>query len=519
MKFSEVTQNPVSLNQAIMRWTVLAVCLMGAMLVAYWIGTENTTMLVLCVALTVLAFVVGVVQDRAWVLIPVGWALAGTSSFLPGNFSIHDVCILLAFASFVGYWILTKRDMRQGWHTLDVILAINLLWLAFTFIRNPVGFRVTGSETIGGRPYLMTFMACLAYWVMTRLPRSPKTISWIPYMIVTGFAIGAIVNLVIYLAPSLTPYVYFLYTDVDVGSYYRYAGLEQNIVRWGQLGLFGMPLMFVLCAKYPPRTLFNPLRGRFYLFALALVAILASGFRSFVLWAFIAVFLGSWFHRGWREAVLAVVAASLLIGTLIVGQGRVYQLPLTAQRALSWLPGDWSPIAIEAGKESSEGRFEWWRDIVKNDVIKNWWLGDGFGVSAHELSLMGAFHADFFTSTTLTGGFHNGPLTSIRYAGVVGMVLFYLYMIAAAVYSVKCVRLCRGTPLQTLAIFVAIQLVWEPFHYTLVFGGYDSQVAETVFQVSLLMLAMRTVIKWKEQRTVSPPRLPEPRVAATAAGA
>ena len=91
----------------------------------------------------------------------------------------------------------------------------------------------------------------------------------------------------------------------------------------------------------------------------------------------------------------------------------------------------------------------------------------------------------------IVGGFHNGPLTAIRDVGIVGLVLFYTLMIGAAVHSVKCVHRCRGTPLFPLAIFLAIQLVWEPVHFAVVFGSYDNQLVDYLFLIGLLTLTWR----------------------------
>ena len=100
-------------------------------------------------------------------------------------------------------------------------------------------------------------------------------------------------------------------------------------------------------------------------------------------------------------------------------------------------------------------------------------------------------HLSFEDSANIRGMFHNGPLTTIRYAGVVGLVLFYALMIGAAVSSVKCVRRCRGTPLLPVAIFLAVQLIWTPVHFTFIYGAYDSQVPEHLFLIGLLTLVWR----------------------------
>jgi hypothetical protein len=220
-----------------------------------------------------------------------------------------------------------------------------------------------------------------------------------------------------------------------------------------------------------------------------LVCILVSGFRNMFLQALVAIVLAAWLYRGWRELGLAAVLGTILIAGLIAGQGRFYELPVVAQRTLSFLPGKWSEVAVENALESTTSRLMWWKIIVSEGLIRNWWVGDGFGVSQRDFETMG--QANTFEGMLLTGTYHNGPLTTIRYAGLVGLVLFYALMIATAIYSYRCARQLAGTALYPLALFVAVQTIWLPFQYTLVFGSFEINFPEQVFLVGLLQLAIR----------------------------
>ena len=91
----------------------------------------------------------------------------------------------------------------------------------------------------------------------------------------------------------------------------------------------------------------------------------------------------------------------------------------------------------------------------------------------------------------LTGSFHSGPLTTIRYVGVCGLAFLYLLSVSAAFYSYRSVEQCRGTPLFPVAIFFAIQLIWGPIHYAFVFGAYDVYLPDLIFQVACLRLLIR----------------------------
>jgi hypothetical protein len=493
VKLSELSLNPALAITLFWRWVCITVCVISSIVVAYWIGTGQTFKLTICVAVVILAIVTAGFRDRAWVLIPVTWTLAGSSGYLPFSLSIHDVGILLAFCAYIGYSVLMPGNTRRKLVAVDWLLALNVIWLLVTFVRHPVGLHVFGAETMGARPYINLLLALFAYRAVLRLPNSVVTVSRVPYFILAGTIVIALINVIVYISPGATPYVYQFYTGVDPARYLRSPTNEAAFTRWENVAPFGITMVMIMCAAYPPRSLLNPTRLRFYLFMLGVAAVFAAGYRNVMLWVLVAFTLGSCFHQNWRDVVVGAIAGVILLGAALAGQGRLYELPLQAQRTLSFLPGKWSPLVAGDAESSTDSRFEWWRQIVKEHLIHDWWGGDGLGVSESDYNVFVSegMTIQMFDWFALTGAFHNGPLTAIRSAGIIGLVLFYLYMIGAAVYSVKCVNRCRGTILFPLAVFLAIQLLWQPVHFTFVFGSYSDQIPQHIFLVGLLLLTFR----------------------------
>jgi hypothetical protein len=125
-------------------------------------------------------------------------------------------------------------------------------------------------------------------------------------------------------------------------------------------------------------------------------------------------------------------------------------------------------------------------------VIKNWWLGDGFGTKVEDMIAANVLGGGI-TGMTVNGSFHNGPLTTIRYCGMFGLFFFYVLTISCAVTAVRCVRRARGTSLQPVAIFLAIQMVWIPVHFTFVFGAYNVDMPQQIMLAGFLRLLIRMI--------------------------
>jgi len=489
--------NPAMARAFVMRLTTLLVGFTLAVMVGYWLGNGEYLYLAGCVGVVVVILVVFGLQRKAWILIPLTWLWTGGLGRLPLPLAPRDLGVLLATASYVAYRVLSQENLRPKLHLLDLLVGLNVIYLAFTLVEHPVGFLIFGSSSIGGRSILNLCTAVLAYWVIIRLPDTVGSVSRIPYYVLGSAAVLSGLGFLLFVAPSLTPAVTSWYSGLDSSAWINMQRGGHSFERLRGMEFLGLQLFYVLCAYYSPGTLFDPRRGRFYAMLLATVCCLVGGYRNVLLWAMAAVAIGGCLHRRWRQTALAGFVGALLLLLLAFGQGRFYQLPEAIQRTLTFLPGQWSEVVAKDAEGSSTARFKLWQDVIETGIIKNWWIGDGFSVSLDDAVALNAT-GNYKEFITLTGAYHNGPLSAIRYAGVCGLVLLYLLSISAAFYSYRCVNECRGTPLLPVAIFFAIQLIWGPIHYTFVFGGYDSSLPELLFQVACLRLLIRMSGEWKQ---------------------
>jgi hypothetical protein len=86
----------------------------------------------------------------------------------------------------------------------------------------------------------------------------------------------------------------------------------------------------------------------------------------------------------------------------------------------------------------------------------------------------------------ITGSFHSGPLSSIKYIGIVGLALYYPLMCYMAWLAWRLCKRARGTKAFTLALFVGIPIVYEPFNFVVIFGGLDSNYPQLLVWAGFL---------------------------------
>ena len=310
------------------------------------------------------------------------------------------------------------------------------------------------------------------------------------------------------LVPQTGPILNSVYSGLGSGGVIGAFQQEQQLGVTRMVGMqnAGLSSVLALCAKYKPLTLLAPIYPfRLLMFMAAVGAIFLSGFRSVILFAMVAFLLSSVLRGSAKDLWLAGAGMTLAVLFLISVQGSLVQLPLTVQRALSWLPGDWNQEAVADAEGSTQWRVEMWGWAWNDDrILRDRTWGQGFGLSLDDMnliatslmagqgggSLLGGSDRESFM---ITGSFHSGPLSTIKYIGVVGLALYYPLMCYMALLAWRlCIR-ARGTKAFTLALFVGIPIIYEPFNFLVVFGGLDSNYSQLLFWAGLLNMTQRYV--------------------------
>jgi hypothetical protein len=240
-------------------------------------------------------------------------------------------------------------------------------------------------------------------------------------------------------------------------------------------------------------------------FFASLVAILLSGFRSNLIGWLFAIALATYIRGGVRHIVPLVAAGLAGVVMIVVLQTAGLSVPLAAQRALSFIPISWDSRASVDAKVTVEWRVDMWRLALTSDrYIKNKVLGDGFGFDPAELraqATLASFRMD--TSAGLqdyfmiTGDYHSGPVSAIRFVGYFGLALFTALLIANARYAWKIIESAKNTAFFPLALFAGIGAIYHPICFWLIFGGYGGDFIQAIFTLGMLNIIDRSIKKEK----------------------
>jgi O-antigen ligase len=187
----------------------------------------------------------------------------------------------------------------------------------------------------------------------------------------------------------------------------------------------------------------------------------------------------------------------------------VFHLPLAAQRALSFLPGDWDNRATIEAEGSTEWRIEMWKLALTSDrYIHNKWLGDGFGFTMaelqyqQELKMKGAHPSQVQDYYLVVGTYHSGPIETIKRIGYIGLCVL---LIAFGVFmweAKSLVNKSRGTPYFPYALYVVLPIMIIPIKFVFIFGAFQPTVSLFLLSGAMLRIIETSLENWEGNRHI-----------------
>lgn len=506
---------------SIPRLIAWSVTLLG-LIFAAWTGTmvaEGQSVVLLAILGGIVAAAIGLGMGRnIWLLIPLTWPLTGSIGFLPLPFSVQEIGTMGAF---VGFCLLaaTRRiampKVRPA--LLDLFIALNLSMIFLMYARRPIGVAALGSETVGGRPYLLVAVSVMALLVLSRTVAKPKTAYWLPALLLVPKGIAGLLGFITQIFPGLAPFIAPIYSGINVGAYVQqeYLGnspataAESGKSRFGSLADPGTAIISALFSYKQPTAVMSP--GYPVLFATFLFGILLvfmSGFRNqFVAIGFIVVFAS--YRWGGGIAVFRAIIIVFVGLVLLISLQSITPLPFSVQRAISFLPGPWDEEVLYETRRSTDWRVEMWKAALTTDryIVDKVW-GDGFGFTAQELNIMrsaglggqGFIGDSGQESFMIQGSYHSGPVSSIRFVGYVGLVIFLALRLSMVPYAMRVLRAAWGTPYQPMAMLMAIWCAYAPFGFIFVFGEYRNDLPNALFECGMLKMLSNSIATHRRTR-------------------
>jgi hypothetical protein len=505
MAFDPRQSNPIGI---ILVFVTIA-GLFGALFIGSMVAHNEFTKIGALAAIAVATVICLTMGKNIWLLIPLGWMLTGKIQLLPLPFSVRDLCVFAAFGTYVGLAVFKKLPKFAKFNSFDKLMLLNLAYLATVYLRNPVGTRALGSEMVGGKPYLDVATAVLAYWVLQHITITVKESRWIPWLMAAGSTAVTFLGMLTKHFTFLVPYIAPLYSGIDVGAYMaEQTGTEYKETR--QSSFFGLAtLSGVLMSFFRPLQLLLFLRPFWSIILYATIAgVLLSGFRTGVIYLVVLIILNSYFYGGMKDVVRLVVMMLLAVFLAVFLQTSGFPIPPAAQRSLSFIPAPWDADVKRDAETSTKWRLEMWQIALQSDkYIRNKILGDGFGFSTYELQIQlqqawggkGYIGAETTEAQLVTGAYHSGPISSIRYVGVIGLIIFTITLFACAKYAWSIIRRSTGTPFFPLALFIGVPLIYKPVGFLFVFGAYEGDLPAAIVALAFLNLTVRGLASFQEE--------------------
>lgn len=451
--------------------------LIFALVASVWLGvsvvTQQTETLAKVVGITLL--LIGVLLgQRIWLLyiffaalnIPI---IRGIGTGELGQMMMIGFCILMFFMRrFRSHW---KFDELDLWRVVIILLIVQV------YFRNPVGLNIFGAGAVGARPYFDATLSVLAGFFLSKMMVNPKEIKWAMWLNITGTILSA-------------PLGYLRGSGLQQGSSMPQLGVGFEGEAAGRNASLNSSA--ILIARYvsskisPLKAAFHPLWAPLILFGLAIAAL--SGYRNVVANVGLIYLAGIAYRGGFISVVISMFCGALMLGGLAL-LNLAHPLPANLQRALSPFPGTWEERYVKGAEDSTEWRIEMWKEALFTDYwIQNKILGDGLGLTRLELQRLEAMEdmANYTTVSGLTvqqeammvtGGYHSGPVQTVRAVGYVGLFLLLLAMIRNSVHTHRQIKRCRGTEWYPIVLFFGIPIVIYPIFFVFIFGEFGSAVA------------------------------------------
>lgn len=314
---------------------------------------------------------------------------------------------------------------RHRWLFVGMLGYCTVL-LVIMFYRG-FGLNIFGSSQMGGRFYFQQFTCAIFPVLFIMLRMNEK-------LLIKLFVIQCLLTTTYFVsdfifasgrAGGLWFILNFFEIPGDAASFERMAQ-QFGIRRYQSLNTVSQGLIFLILVFHNLRDYFT--RKGVYLIPLTLGFFamgLLSGHRYLSLILIVAFVFIAFCQKFYRFTDLLIIGAVSLLGLLVV-IANIQSMPLSAQRALSYIPG----VKINSmARSDSSGTLET-RRLLRQEGVKlipqYFWMGRGFGVPSRDFSHK--WDPSQVTIHINQGRFYNGLIGLMVNTGVFGTLFMSLFL-------------------------------------------------------------------------------------------
>jgi hypothetical protein len=459
-----------------------AIVIVISIIVAIWLGVNivtDQTLAVLYILGSSLFLTCVFLGRKIWLL----YVLFSTLNFqlIRGLGTVEVGQVLFIGFTFV-IFLMRRQPLQIKFGELEILMLLLACCVIQVYLRNPVGLNIFGSGSVGGRPYFIVLLAFLTGSLLGNIVVPPHEIKWALKLSILGSLLGLCLSAIQSLRGG------------EISKIDRKSGLEDRNEsgRIGILGGIGTSLAQIISTFVSPfRACFNPLWGPLILISIGAAA--GSGYRNNVAYLGMVYLVAIAYRNGFAAVLISLMSAIVGLGILAV-VNIASPLPPNIQRALSPFPGTWEDRYIKDAEESTEWRVQMWKEALFTDYwIHNKILGDGLGFTKKEYELMmstleggsglqstGSGMNLQQESMMISGGYHSGPVQTVRVVGYVGLIILIIALARNAVHAHRQIIRCRRTEWYSLALYFGIPVIIQPFMFIFIVGDFGRD-ASTVF--------------------------------------
>ena len=447
-----------------------------------------------------------------YLMIPVCWGLTGSISILPLPFNVRQLMIILATVLFLaGYIFKVGKPYRVTYEIIDLWIWINLGYLFTVFLRNPVGFAaIGGGGRVGGKPYIDVMLGVAVYLMLSRFRMPLSFAKRLPLLMVGVAAFASFAGALALFFPGVGNVLGRVYSDFASIGDFDTGSISAGETRLGFLLGIGTALSLYVVCRVNPVKLIEPVNiWWLVLYVCGVIMVLLSGFRNGIIEIFLMTTIAAMIKERWDGFSKIMVFTMVLALCGVVASFTTLKLPYTFQRALCFLPGNWDAEALSDAKGSSEWRYEIWRLALTTDrYIHSKVFGDGFGFSREEyerclyamLNGTRAYEGEGSNQEAflIDGDFHSGPVTAIRFVGVVGLALLLPLFYMSITYAIRLIKRAERSPYQFCVLFFALPAIYMPLLFLFVFGDYRTGFVYLLFNIGMMKMLSASIESHQE---------------------